>query len=311
MKKFVVIPDITCDLSQEIRDYFRIEEYVSGYIHINDRSIRSRLDWSLISREEFYKAVSDKKMKVSSATASPEQYYQVFKKYIEQGYGVLSISISSKASATYNVSLLGAEQIKAEFPDKKIYCLDSARMSGSFGLVVAYACEMANAGVDFDEAVERLEALKLRVHQMGPIDDLTFVARRGQISNGKAFMGNLVGVKPMGDSNRDGYVSVLGKVKGIRKALDVTVSYIEHVATNIEDQYIFIMHSNREEYARQLKEKIESRLNAKKVFLSDVFSGCGANIGPGMISAYFLGEPISENNVAEKEMLTIAISENS
>ena len=311
MKKFVVIPDITCDLSEEIRDYFSIEEYISGYIHINDKSIRSTLDWSLISREEFYKALSDKKMKVSSATASPEQYYQTFKKYIEQGYDVLSISISSKASATYNVSVLGADRIKEEYPDRRIYCLDSARMSGSFGLVVAYACEMRDAGLELDEAVERLEVLKTRVHQMGPIDDLTFVARRGQISNGKAFMGNLVGVKPMGDSNRDGYVSVLGKVKGIKKALDVTVSYIEHVATDIEDQYIFIMHSDREEYALLLKEKIEARIKAKKVFLSDVFPGCGANIGPGMISAYFLGEPISENNVTEKEMLNLAISENS
>ena len=311
MNKFVVIPDITCDLSEEIRDYFSIEEYISGYIHINDKSIRSTLDWSLISREEFYKALSDKKMKVSSATASPEQYYQTFKKYIEQGYDVLSISISSKASATYNVSVLGADRIREEYPHRKIYCLDSARMSGSFGLVVAYACEMRDAGLELDEAVARLEVLKMRVHQMGPIDDLTFVARRGQISNGKAFMGNLVGVKPMGDSNRYGYVSVLGKVKGIKKALDVTVSYIEHVATDIEDQYIFIMHSDREEYAMLLKEKIEARIKAKKVFLSDVFPGCGANIGPGMISAYFLGEPISENNVTEKEMLNLAISENS
>ena len=311
MNKFVVIPDITCDLSEEIRDHFALEEYISGYIHINDRSIRSTLDWSLISREEFYEALSDKKMKVSSATASPEQYYQTFKKYIEQGYDVLSISISSKASATYNVSVLGADRIKEEYPDRRIYCLDSARMSGSFGLVVAYACEMRDAGLKLDEAVERLEVLKTRVHQMGPIDDLTFVARRGQISNGKAFMGNLVGVKPMGDSNRDGYVSVLGKVKGIKKALDVTVSYIEHVATDIEDQYIIIMHSDREDYAMLLKEKIEARIKAKKVFVSDVFPGCGANIGPGMISAYFLGEPISENNAIEKEMLNLAISENS
>ena len=144
---------------------------------------------------------------------------------------------------------------------------------------------------------------------MGPIDDLTFVARRGQISSGKAFMGNLVGIKPMGDSNSDGYVTVLAKVKGIKKALDATVAYLKSMATDIENQYIFIMHSDREGYAMTLKEKIEGSVNCKKVFVSDVFSGCGTNIGPGMISVYFFGEEISSDLSKEKEALTLAIGQ--
>ena len=311
MGNFVVIPDITCDMSQEIRDYFRIDEYISGYVHINDTAIRSTLDWSLISREDFYKALADKKMKVSSATASPEEYYQLFKKYIEQGIDVLSISISSKASATYNVAALAGKRINEEYPGCGMYCLNSERVSGGFGLIVSKACEMRDSGKTLNETVEYLEELKHRVHQMGPIDDLTFVARRGQISNSKAFMGNLVGVKPMGDSNREGYITVLAKVKGIKKALDATASYVAHMATDVEDQYIFITHSNREEYANTLKEKIEAKVNVKKVFVSDVFCGSGCNIGPGMISAYFLGDPVSENSSKEKEILIRSISENS
>ena len=58
---------------------------------------------------------------------------------------------------------------------------------------------------------------------------------------GKAIMGNLVGIKPMGDSNTDGYVSVLAKVKGIKKALMATVEYVKKVAVDLENQYIFII----------------------------------------------------------------------
>ena len=220
------------------------------------------------------------------------------------------MSISSKISATYNIAVSAMNRIKEEYPDIDTYCLDSYRMSGSFGLLVAYACELKKNGKSFDEIVAWLEENKQRVHQMGPIDDLTFIARRGQISKGKAFMGNLVGIKPMGDSNTDGYVSVLAKVKGIKKALDITVSYIKRMATNVEEQYIFIMHSDREEYANALKEKIEKSIPCKKVFVSDVFSGCGTNIGPGMISSYFMGEPVTENSTKEKEAIDLAISEN-
>ena len=310
MKDFVILPDVTCDMSQEIRDYFGLTDYIQGHVHINDDSIRTSLDWTNITRDKFYETLSNKRNKVSSAAASPEEYYQIFKKYAEEGYGIISMSISSKISATYNIAVSAMIRIKEEYPDIDTYCLDSYRMSGSFGLLVAYACEMKKNGKSFEEIVAWLEENKQRVHQMGPIDDLTFIARRGQISSGKAFMGNLVGIKPMGDSNTDGYVSVLAKVKGIKKALDVTVSYIKRMATDVENQYIFIMHSDREEYANLLKEKIEKNIPCKKVFVSDVFSGCGTNIGPGMISSYFMGEPVTENSVKEKEAMDLAISEN-
>jgi DegV family protein with EDD domain len=307
MKKFVVLPDVTCDLSQEIREYFGLTDYIRGYVHVNDESIRTTLDWENVTREGFYKTLANKKNVVSSAAASPEEYYQTFKKYVDEGYDVLSMSISSKISATYNIAVSAAKRVKEECPDCNIYCLDSTRMSGSFGLLVAYACELQSKGKSFEEVIEWLETNKNRVHQMGPIDDLTFVARRGQISKGKAVMGNLVGIKPMGDSNADGYVTVLAKVKGIKTALDATVAYVKTIATDTENEYAFIMHSDREKYAYELKEKLEASVKFKKVFVSDVFSGCGTNIGPGMIGVYFMGAPISEDLAAEKEALNAAI----
>lgn len=303
------MPDITCDMSEEIRTFFGLRDYIRGHVHINGESLGTTLDWSLIDRASFYRALSDKRNTVSSAAASPEEYYQAFKQYAERGYDILSMSISSAISGTYNVAVSAAERIKADFPECNIYCFDSRRMSGSFGLLVAYACELRTQGKRFDEVIEWLEQNKSRVHQMGPIDDLTVVARRGQISAGKAVMGNLVGIKPMGDCNADGYVSVLAKVKGIKKALNATAEYLKQMATQPEQQYIFIMHSNREKFALTLRELVESTVSCKKVFVSDVFSGCGTNIGAGMVSLYFLGEPITEDMTREKEALERAVGD--
>ncbi len=309
MKKYIIIPDITCDLSKEMRDYFGLENYIMGYVHINGKSIQTRLDWENISQKEFYSTISNKKNEVSSAAASPEEYYLMFKKYIDMGYDVLSMSISSKISGTFNIANLAKEQVLEENPKANIYCFDSLRMSGSFGLLVIYALELQKEGKSFEEVIKWLEDNKARVHQMGPIDDLTYVARRGQISKGKAIMGNFVGIKPMGDSTVDGYVSVLTKVKGIKKALSVTVEYIRRVATNLEEQYIIITHSDREEYANLLKEKLEASIKCKKIFVSDVFSGCGTNIGPGMICAYFMGSSISADLENEKLAMDEAVKE--
>lgn len=304
MEKFIILADVTCDLSEEIRKEFGVEDYIPGHVTISDgRDLITTLDWTNIDRAEFYKTLSNKKIQVSSAPASPGEYDMIFKKYVQSGYKILSMAISSKISSTYNATVKSAERIKAELPEAEIYCFDSLRMSGAFGLLVMYAHKMKQDGASFDEIIAWLEENKRKVHQMGPIDDLIFVARRGRISMGKAIMGNFAGVKPMGDCSSDGYVSVMTKVKGISKALDITVRYTGKMASNIQDQYILISHSDRQAYAEKLAGMIENALHPKKVYVSDVFSGCGTNIGPGMVGVYFLGNEITGDQEAEKACL--------
>ena len=304
MKKFIILPDVTCDLSEEIRTRFGLEDYIEGYVHFSDgRDLKTTLDWSNISREEFYKTLSNKKMEVSTAPASPEDYYEFYKKYAEQGYDILAMSISSKISSTHNVAVGAAKRVMEEYPDCNIYCFDSLRMAGALGLLVIYALQLKKDGKTMDEIIAWLEEYKHKVHQMGPIDDLIFVARRGRISMGKAIMGNFAGVKPMGDCNREGYVTVLTKAKGMNKALALSVEYARAVSTDIENQYVLVSHSNRQTYAETLADMVKKELNPKDVFISDVFSGSGTNVGPGMVGLYFLGAEISEDLVNEKAIM--------
>lgn len=310
MGEYVILADVACDLSQEIRDFCGMEDYVKGHINFSTGAdFPTTLDWQSISRSDFYKTLFDKRVEVTTAPASPEEFYRVFKSYAEKGIDVLSISLSSKISATYGVASAAAQRVIAEMPGAVIKCVDSLRMSGAFGLLVLYAHLLRKEGKGLDEVAAWLEENRHRVHQMGPIDDLKFVARRGRISMGKAIMGSFAGVKPMGDCTADGYVSILTKVKGMKKALDITVRYIGKTAIDIENRHIIISHSDREEYALTLKQMLESTLHPKSVFVSDVFTGSGPNVGPGMIGVYYLGAPVSEDQSAEKEIMAAVLAE--
>ena len=302
--KYIILADLTCDLNEEIRKEFNVEDYIKGHVTISDgRDLPTLLDWSAISREDFYTALSDKKIQITTAAANIDEYYSVFEGYVKQGYSILSMSISSKISGTYNFACTAAERIRESYPEADIYCFDAFRMSGAFGLLVLYAHYLKNNGSTLSEVIAWLEENKNRVHQMGPIDDLMYVARRGRISMTKAIMGSFAGVKPMGDCNSDGYTTVLTKVKGIPKALDITAKYVKETAQDAENSYMLIAHSNREGYANALKEMLEAEVAPKKVFVTDVFSGCGANIGPGMVGVYYLGAPISDELEAEKAVI--------
>lgn len=303
--KYVILPDVTCDLNEEIRKEFGLTDYVPGHVHFDHgRDLPTTLDWNHISREEFYKTLSNKRAKVSTAPANADEYIVAFEKYIREGYAIISMSLSSAISSTYNQTVIAAKRLKEEYPEAEIYCLDSMRMSGALGLLVMHACVMQKEGKSYQEVVAWLEDNKRKVHQMGPIDDLIFVARRGRITMGKAIMGNFAGVKPMGDCNAEGYTTVLTKVKGIGKALDLTVQYTKETAVNVQDQFLLIAHSDREDYALALRDKVIAELNPKKVYVTDVYSGCGTNIGPGMVGIYYLGDTISEDLAREKEIIT-------
>ena len=300
---YVILADITCDLSAEIREKIGMTDYLKGHIHFEDgRDFPTDLNWDTIGREEFYKTLKGK-TKITTAPPSPEEYYRAFESYAKEGKAILSMSLSAKISSTHGVASVAAERVREAYPEANIYCFDAYRMSAAFGLLTVYAHKLKQEGKSMEEVIEWLEAHKTCVHQMGPIDDLIFVARRGRLTMGKAIMGNFAGVKPMGDCNADGYTTVLTKVKGINKALATTVRYVKETSVDIENSTVLVAHSDREIYAKTLKEMIEKELHPKEVLLTDVFCGCGANVGPGMVAVYYLGTPISEDMENEKAVM--------
>lgn len=306
MERYVILADITCDMSSEMRAFCGMEDYVRGHLHISEngeeRDLITTLDWNEIPCGEFYKTLGNSKAKVSTAPPNIDEYADLFTKYVNDGYKVLSMSISAKVSGTYEFACLGAQRVREAIPGAEIYCFDSMRMSGAFALLTLHAHLLKQEGKSFSEVIAWLEENKQRVHQMGPIDDLMVVARRGRLTMGKAIMGSFAGVKPMGDCNSDGYVTVLTKAKGIRKALDLTVQYIKETAVDPENGYAVITHTDRSQYAESLKGMLEGEIPFRRVFLSESFPGSATNIGPGMIGVYYFGEKITDLS-AEKAVM--------
>ena len=307
MEKYIILADITCDLTREMREFVGMEDYVKGHISITDggetKDYLTDLDWEHLDRDYFYSSIDNTKAKVVTSPPNLDEYIDIFTKYVKEGYAILSMSISSKISGTYDFSCVAARKVQESYPEAKIYCFDSLRMSGAFGLLTLYAHLLKNEGKTYEEVIEWLEANKNRVHQMGPIDDLIVIARRGRITMGKAIFGSFAGVKPMGDCNSDGYVTVITKAKGIRKALDITTEYVKRTAVDAENCYAIVSHTDRAQYAELLAEKIRENVGFKKVFISESFSGNATNIGTGMIGVYYFGEEVSPELEKEKAIM--------
>ncbi len=310
MKDYIILADIACDLSEDIRREIGMTDYLPGHVHIelgdDVRDISTTLDWNQISRQEFYKILSNKKARVNTAPPNIDEYYACFEKYIAQGKAIISMALSSKISGTFSFTETAAKRVRQAHPDAEIYTVDTLRMSAAFGLLVMHAHMLKKEGKSAAEVVAWLEENKRRVHQMGPVDDLIFIARRGRIGMGTAIMGSIVGVKPMGDCSSEGYVNVLTKAKGISKALDTTVRYVRETARDISAQTILVAHSDREAYAMKLRDLLKAELSPARIYVTEVFSGSGANVGPGLVGVYYLGDEIVGEMEAEKAAMARA-----
>ena len=109
----------------------------------------------------------------------------------------------------------------------------------------------------------------------------------------------MVGIKPMGDFNREGMTNVITKVMGLKKAIKVAVEYMKRTIENPEEQIIFIANTDREKCANMLKEAILKEIPVKEVIMITCGPSTGVNVGPGLYAAFYYGKEISEGNKEE------------
>ena len=299
---FAIVPDITCDLSSDIREKYDID-FVPGHFSVSGKEYCGSLKWDFSDRHEFYESLRKSPSGFKTSPPNVAEFEAVFEKYAKDNIPVLCPVISSGMSGTYNFAVQARDRILKKYHDTKIAVLDSLRFSAAMGLMAVNASIMRQKGMSFEEVVKALEESKLGYHQIGWLDDLPFSAKQGRINNSAAFFGTLIGIKPLGDIDTNGMTTVVGKAKGEKNAYNAILSYVEKTGLNLSEQSVIISHSDREKNAVELKKMIEERFKVKEVLMTTVFPSCGVSIGPGLMAVYYVGKPVEQGLGKEKEIM--------
>lgn len=311
MSKYVIFTDSCLDLSKEQRERFQLEYPVAGDVTFpNGESKVSDVDWEEMSFEDFFHSM-EKKAVYKSSLPNPFHISSRVEEYFKQGKDVLSITLSSGMSGTYNSFLTAKKEMEEKYPGRKMLVVDSRRYSGGIALLAIYASKNREKGMSIEENFKWLEENKKGLHQMGILDDLLYLSRSGRISKFKAIMGNFAKVKPMAEfDNENGVPAVLGNTRGYKLAWKHTVSYVKATVGDISGKTLIISHSIREQQALELKAELEKEFQDKsiEVLINKVGQSDGVNIGPGLVVVFYFGNPISANCLQEKAILTDIIS---
>lgn len=286
MNNYVIYTDSSCDLSPEMLDA-RDVYYSSLTFRFDDGDNEYANNEMPIS--EFYQRMREGGVAKTSAVNS-ESFAMEFKKLLDKGLDVLYIGFSSGLSTTYNSARLAAEQIRSEYPDRKIITVDTLAASAGIALLIDMVIAKKNSGATIEEAAKYAEDMKLKICHWFTVDDLVYLKRGGRVSPTAAFFGNMLGIKPVLHVDNDGHLINVLKVRGRKTSVMTLADKYGELCDDDGNKIVYISHADCLAEAEELGRIINQKYAAETKLITNVGTVIGAHSGPGTIALFFVGK---------------------
>lgn len=291
MNNYIISCCSTADLSEE---HFlqRGIHFICFHYMLDDITYTDDLGKS-IPFDQFYKKMEDGAM-TKTSQVNADEFTEYFRSLLEKGQDILHLTLSSGISGVYNSACIARDMLLEEFPERKIYIVDSLAASSGFGLLMDTIADKRDEGMDIDTLYQWTKNNLLQLNHWFFSSDLTFYIRGGRISKASGTIGNMLNICPLLNVNNEGKLIVREKVRTKRKVIKQIVAKMEENARDglDYDGKCYISQSACYEDARAVADLIESRfpkLNGK-VAIYNIGTVIGSHTGPGTVALFFWGK---------------------
>ncbi|MCH5164183.1 MAG: DegV family protein [Clostridiales bacterium] len=183
--KVAISSESSCDLPQELIDRYNVK-IIPYHIQVGDMVFE---DGAISTAELFERADALNTLPKTSAINEVE-FEEHFSKLKEEYDSVVHISLSSEiTSATKN-----AESVAKRLGD--VYVVDSRTLSSGIGLLVIYACQLAEKGLDAKDIAEKVRARTPYVQCSSVIERLDYLYKGGRCNSLQLLGANLLKLRP-------------------------------------------------------------------------------------------------------------------
>ncbi len=236
----------------------------------------------------FYDGIRSGEMPTTSAV-NPEGWADVMEPALANGNDVLCLAFTSGLSTTYQSAVIAAEELREKYPERKIIVVDTLCAALGQGLLVHKACQKRDQGLSLEELAAWVEENKLKLCHWVTVDDLNHLKRGGRVSATTAFVGGMLGIKPIINVDDNGKLNTVAKCRGRKAAMEYLVSQLVENGTDLDT--IAIAHGDCPEDAAALEAMIREKCPAVKHVITGYVGGViGAHTGPGVLVLFFLGK---------------------
>ncbi len=244
------------------------------------------LDGKTITNEEYYNKLTGGDILPKTSQVTPYDFEQEIQKAIDNGEKVIVITLSSGLSGTYQSACIAASNF-----DKDVAVIDSFMATVSEQILVKYALQLIEQGMEYDKIVETLENDKKKIKLVGPLDTLEYLKKGGRISAAAAVFGSALSIKPI-ITVIEGKVEVIAKARGRRNAIETTLKIVRDSETGIDfDKPYAVGYSGNDKDMLNIfieSSKTNGNINIENWPVVSIGSTIGTYAGPdSIIFGYF------------------------
>ena len=278
MANIKVTCDSTCDLTGEIYGKYHIEVLPLGVSMGDD----FREDGKNVTARELYEYAQRTGQLPKTSAISIGTYEECFRRWVDQGFEVIHISLSSELSSSYQNACIAAEAVG------HVQVVDSRSLSTGSGHLALLAVELGDADYTAQEIAAALNDMKDRIDVSFVLQTLDYLHKGGRCSGVAAFGANLLKIRPEIEV-RSGKMHVGKKFRGDleKSVLSFIRSRLEG-QTNIQTDRIFVTHSG---IPRDLLDKAMDLVRELQPFESVIETTAGSTIsshcGPNCLGLAF------------------------
>lgn len=286
---FKIVTDTCCNLpSQLIAEYdltlLPLEYYLDGKEYFANPD-------DMDNYSDFYERLRNGAVATTSLV-SRKVAEPILRDLLAAGNDILYIGFSTGLSGTYNMVSLILKDLQEEFPDRKVFCVDTRAASAGQGLFIHYVHKKKMEGATIEECTEYADSIRDHIAHWFTVSDLKFLARGGRISKTSATLGTALAIKPVMHMDNPGHLILMYKVRGRKKSIAALADEMGKLGVPpLEDQTVFISHGDCVEDAETLSDMLIERFHLKTPpLITYVDPVIGAHSGPGTLALFFLAK---------------------
>ncbi len=282
--KYQIITDSCCDFPKDMYPQLGLK-VLPLILHYRDQDTEDCNDDSI---RELYAGLRSGEVATTSAI-NPETWAGAMESALANGEDVLALVFSSGLSTTYQSAVIAAKELAETYPDRKIRVVDTLAASLGQGLLVYYACQKRDEGMELDDLADWCEDTKLHLCHWFTVDDLMYLKRGGRVSAATALLGTMLNIKPVLHMDDHGHLISMSKVRGRKASIEALAKMMNELGAGYDNSFVAISHGDCLEDAQTLAAILKEKCGVKEVLISYVGSVIGSHSGPGTLALFFLG----------------------
>lgn len=295
MNPVVIFTDSCSDLPKDLREKYNIE-YAKMSTVMDDKTTPASLDWEYYSPHEYFDFMRKGK-RITTSQVSEQEFVKQFTPWLEKGYDIVYLGCTLTCSSSVNTGAVAAKKLNETFKNNKIFSIDSLCASCGEGMAAILAAKFRDQGLSAEEIAEKIMPLRNTVNMFCTVHSLDALKRSGRVKASAAFFGNLLGVKPIIISDKDGNNTAIKKVKGRINSMEEIVNLTAEALSQSENRLVLLSHADSDEDAEELKNMLLEKVPDAEIHICPMGPIIGASIGPDALALFCYGPDVSRFNV--------------